>query len=80
MSEKYDLRQKIRLAETCEYLAISHDCRAWNQGRTVAGTAKNSQDMARELIESYRELGDPLPQGLPSMDKAGVELTISVGT
>ena len=38
-----------------------------------------SQQVARQLIESYREHGGPLPDGLHPMDKAGVELIIWVG-
>lgn len=34
------------------------------QGRTVAETVKIAQDVARKLIESYRERGDALPDAL----------------
>jgi len=34
------------------------------QGRTVAETMEIAQDVARKLIESYLEHGDPLPQEL----------------
>ena len=34
------------------------------QGRTLAATLEIAQDVARKLIESYRENGDPLPVGL----------------
>jgi predicted RNase H-like HicB family nuclease len=34
------------------------------QGRTLAETLEIAQDVARKLIESYLEHGDPLPAGL----------------
>jgi len=45
----------------------------------VAETVEIAQDVARKLIESYREHGDPLPEGLHAMDKEIVELDIPVG-
>ncbi len=34
------------------------------QGRTVAETLEIAQDVARKLVGSYREHGDPLPPAL----------------
>ena len=34
------------------------------QGRTLAETLEIAQDVARKLIESYQEHGDPLPATL----------------
>ncbi len=34
------------------------------QGRTIAETMEIAQDVARKLIESYIERGDPLPKQL----------------
>ena len=34
------------------------------QGRTLAETIEIAQDVAKKLIESYLEHGDPLPAGL----------------
>ncbi|MBI4308268.1 MAG: type II toxin-antitoxin system HicB family antitoxin [Chloroflexi bacterium] len=34
------------------------------QGRTIAETLEIAQDVARKLIESYREHGDELPAAL----------------
>ena len=34
------------------------------QGRTVAETLEIAQDVARKLVESFQEHGDPLPSGL----------------
>ncbi len=45
------------------YLATSPE---WDdilaQGRTIAETLEIAQDVARKLIESYIECGDPLPE------------------
>ena len=78
MSEECRLRLQIRQLEAGAYLATSDDLRGlMAQGRTVP-TAKIVHDLARKLIESYREHGVPLTDGLHPMDKAGVELIISV--
>lgn len=37
------------------------------QGRTVAETLEIAQDVARKLIESYIEHGDPLPPGVRNL-------------
>ncbi len=34
------------------------------QGRTIAETLEIAQDVARKLVESYREHGDALPSAL----------------
>ena len=41
------------------------------QGRTMAETMEIAQDVARKLIESYIEHGDPLPKGLIQLVKRG---------
>jgi antitoxin HicB len=44
------------------YLATSDDLQGLiAQGRTVAETLEIAQDVARRLVESYVEHGDPLP-------------------
>jgi antitoxin HicB len=44
------------------YLATSEDLQGLiAQGRTIAETLEIAQDVARKLIESYVEHGDPLP-------------------
>ena len=44
------------------YLATSDDLQGLiAQGRTMAETMEIAQDVARKLIESYLEHGDPLP-------------------
>lgn len=47
------------------YLATSNDLQGLiAQGRTMAETIEIAQDVARKLIESYLEHGDPLPPKL----------------
>jgi predicted RNase H-like HicB family nuclease len=48
------------------------------QGRTVAETIEIAQDVARKLIESYHEHGDPLPSSLQTSAPATVEVRIPV--
>ena len=44
------------------YLATSDDLQGLiAQGRTIAETVEIAQDVARKLIESFAEHGDPLP-------------------
>jgi predicted RNase H-like HicB family nuclease len=48
------------------------------QGRTLAETLEIAQDVARKLVESYREHGDELPAGLKLSTGAVIELRIPV--
>ena len=55
---------------------------AWDellaQGRTIAETLEIAQDVARKLIESYHEHGEPLPDGLEPQRDTGVTLTVHI--
>jgi len=48
------------------------------QGRTVAETVDIAHDVARKLIDSYQEHGDPLPGGLVKPGKE-IDMDIPVG-
>lgn len=48
------------------------------QGRTIAETIEIAQDVARKLIESYREHGDELPPALRSASLGTGEVRIPV--
>lgn len=48
------------------------------QGRTVSETLEIAQDVARKLVDSYREHGDDLPQALKSLPAASADLRIPV--
>ncbi len=48
------------------------------QGRTIAETLEIANDVARKLIESYEEHGDPLPPGIKKPTKE-MDIDIAVG-
>jgi len=53
------------------YIATSTDLPGLvAQGRTVAETLEIAQDVARKLVESYIEHGDPLPRKIRAALKA----------
>ena len=79
MSEEYRLHLQITRLENGQFLATSDDLPGLvAQGRTVAETVEIAQDVARKLIESYREHGDMLPEGLRAMYTEVVELDVPV--
>lgn len=72
------LRIVIEPLEEGGYLATSDDLQGLvAQGRTVAETIEIAQDVARKLIESYLEHGDPLPPEVMSMLKRQPRKTIT---
>lgn len=73
---------KIRLEPLEEggYLATSDDIPGLvAQGRTISETLEIAQDVARKLMESYLEQGDPLPPALATTISGTFELQIPVG-
>lgn len=63
------------------YLATSDDLPGLvAQGRTVAETVEIAQDVARKLIESFKEHGDPLPSALQKEISPSIELKLAVGS
>ena len=80
MIEEYQLHLQIRRVENGQHLATSDDLPGLvAQGRTVAEAVEIARDVARKLIESYREHGDLLPKGLRAMNNEIVELDVPVG-
>lgn len=66
--------------ENGQYLATSNDLAGLvAQGRTIAETVEIAQDVARKLLESYREHGDPIPATLKKIADR-VELDMAVST
>jgi predicted RNase H-like HicB family nuclease len=62
---EYLVSIKIEKLEEGGYLATSDNLQGLvAQGQTVAETMETAQDAARRLIESYIELGDPLPDDI----------------
>ena len=63
--EEFVLPLQIEPLPEGGYLATSDDLPGLvAQGRTVAETVEIAQDVARKLVESYVEHGDPLPRGI----------------
>lgn len=64
-STEYWIPIEIEPLEEGGFLATSSVLQRFlAQGRTVAETMEIAQDVARKLIESYIEHGDPLPNAL----------------
>jgi len=64
------IKLKIEKLEEGNYLATSETLQGLvAQGRTVAETMEIAQDVARKLIESYIEHGDPLPSEIKRPSK-----------
>ncbi|HLC17738.1 MAG TPA: type II toxin-antitoxin system HicB family antitoxin [Thermodesulfobacteriota bacterium] len=73
------LKLHIEALEEGGYVATSPDLPGLvAQGRTLAETTEIAHDVARKLIESYKEHGDPLPPGIKRPDKE-MEIDIAVG-
>ncbi|MCX6374967.1 MAG: type II toxin-antitoxin system HicB family antitoxin [Armatimonadetes bacterium] len=48
------------------------------QGRTIAETMEIAEDVARKLVESYIQHGDPLPFPLPTVKQGATTLRVPV--
>jgi antitoxin HicB len=68
---------KIEKLDDGGYLATSDTLQGLiAQGRTIAETVEIAQDVAKKLIESYIEHGDPLPFEIK--EKKSFKITTSV--
>jgi antitoxin HicB len=62
---EYLISLKIEKLDEGVYLATSDTLQGLvAQGRTIAETMEIAQDVAKKLIESYIEHGDPLPEDM----------------
>ncbi len=62
MESIYSFHLKVSRVENGQYLAESNDVPGLvAQGRTIPEAIEIAQDVARKLIDSYMEHGDPLP-------------------
>jgi antitoxin HicB len=78
MPEVY-LKLHIEALEEGGFVATSPDLPGLvAQGRTMAETMEIAQDVARKLIESFEEHGDPLPPGVKRPSKK-MDIDIAVG-
>ena len=48
------------------------------QGRTASEAVEIARDVARRLLESYREHGDPLPESLLPLSAGGLRIPVAV--
>jgi len=73
------LKLHLEALEEGGYAATSSDLPGLvAQGRTLAETVEIAHDVARKLIESYEEHGDPLPIVIRKLSKK-VDIDIAVG-
>lgn len=76
---EYFISIKIEELEEGGYLATSNDLQGLiAQGRTIAETIEIAQDVARKLIESYIEHGDPLPFEIEPLKKVIQDVKIPI--
>jgi len=71
---------EIETLEEGGYLATSSDLPGLvAQGRTIAECMEIAQDVARKLVESYLDRGDPLPHKLKSENRIKIGVAIPIG-
>ena len=79
MSDEYTVHLNIETLPEGQFLATSVEFPGLvAQGRTVAETIDIARDVARKLLESYLEHGDPLPSGLKKVADT-VEVDVAIG-
>ena len=79
MAEEYSIHLNNEQVENGEYRATSDDLPGLvAQGRTITETMEIAQDVARKLVESYRDQGDPLP-GTMKRIAASFEVDLPLG-
>ncbi len=73
------IKIKIERLEKGGYLATSETLQGLiAQGRTIAETLEIAQDVAKRLIESYIEHGDPLPFEIKEMKSLVINTSVPV--
>ena len=73
------LSVKVEVLPDGGFLATSDDLPGLvAQGRTLAETLEIAQNVARKLVESYKEHGDPLPATLRKWSISRVKVCIPV--
>ncbi len=79
MENQYAMHLTINQVENGQFVAESPDVPGLvAQGRTISETVEIAQDVARKIIESYIEHGDPLPKTLRPLTNH-IELDVAVG-
>jgi len=78
--DEYLLDIKIERLENGEYLATSDKIQGLvAQGRTIAETMEIARDVARKIMESCIEHGDPLPFKAKSKKKLDLKIPVGLG-
>ena len=78
-ASEYIINLKIEHLPEGQYLATSEDLPGLlAQGRTVAETVEIAQDVAKKLVESYRENNEPLPKSLKLIGD-NIQFKLAVG-
>ena len=76
MGDEFAIRVHIEQVENGSFLATSEELPGLvAQGRTIQETVEIARDVARRLVESYRDHGEPIPSGLR---RFGTSLDIDV--
>ncbi len=80
MESMYSVHLKVSKVENGQYLLAESDNVPGlvAQGRTISEAIEIAQDVARKLIDSYIEHGDPVPNSLKPI-KDHFELDVAVG-
>ncbi len=79
MSDEYTIHLNVETLENGQFIATSGDLPGLvAQGRTVSETVDIARDVAKKLIESYLDHGDPLPDGLRKIDDK-IEVDVAFG-
>ena len=79
MGEEYSIHLNIEKVENGQFLATSESLPGLvAQGRTIAETVEIAQDVARKLLDSYIEHGDPIPSTLMKI-KNKIQLDVAIG-
>jgi predicted RNase H-like HicB family nuclease len=79
MESMYSIHLKISKVENGQFVAESEDIPGLvAQGRTITETIEIAQDVARKLIDSYLEHGEPVPGSLKPLT-GQIELDVAVG-
>ena len=80
MADEYTVHLSIEALPDGQFLATSQDLPGLvAQGRSVGETIDIARDVARKLLESYAEHGDPVPVGVKRVaDRLEVDVAVGV--
>ena len=79
MGEEYSIHLHIEKVENGQFMATSDNLPGLvAQGRTITETIEIAQDVARKLLDSYIEHGDPIPPTLKRIQNK-IEVDVAVG-